>query len=76
MTRCRCIEGFEVQKVDENGFDTGECYFVEADSLWNLDRGAYCIYGQNRLENDDILGESPSWIEISDKELERYFEVG
>lgn len=50
MTRCRCIEEFEVQKVDENGFDTGECYFVEADSLWNLDRGAYCIYGQNRLE--------------------------
>ncbi len=75
MKKYRCIEEFEVQKVDENGFDTGEWYFVEVDSLWNLDRGAYCIYGQNRLENDAILGESPSWIEISDEALERYFEV-
>lgn len=76
MTRYRCIEEFVAHKVDGNGSETGECYLVEADSLWNLDRGAYCIYGQNRLENDDILGMSPSWIEISDEALERYFEVG
>ena len=75
MTRCRCIEGFEVQKVDENGFDTGECYFVEADSLWVLDEKTNYGSGQNHLECDDLLSECPSWIEISDEALERYVEV-
>ena len=76
MIKYRCIEEFEIPKVDNNGFETGQYFFVEVDSVWSLDRGAYCIYGQNRLENNDILGESPSWIEISDETLERYFEVG
>lgn len=76
MTRCRCIEAFEVQKVDENGFETGEYWFVEADSVWVLDEKTNYIGGQNHLERDDFPTGNLLWIEISDKELERYFEVG
>ena len=64
MTKHRCIEEFRVPKVDKNGFDTGESYLVEADSLWILEEGISYIGGQNHLENDDILGMSPSRIEF------------
>lgn len=75
MTRYRCIEEFVAHKVDGNGSETGECYLVEADSLWVLDEKTNYGCGQNHLECDDLLSECPSWIEISDEALERYFEV-
>ena len=75
MTRYRCIKEFGIPKVDDNGFETGEYLFVEADSVWVLDEKTNYIGGQNHLERDDLLSEGPSWIEIGDKTLERYFEV-
>lgn len=75
MTRYRCIEEFVAHEVDGNGSETGECYLVEADSLWVLDEKTNYGSGQNHLECDDLLSECPSWIEISDEALERYFEV-
>ena len=76
MTRYRCIKEFEILKVDDNGFETGEYLFVEVDSVWVLDEDTNYIGGQNHLECDDLLSEGPSWIEISDEALERYFGVG
>ena len=76
MTRYRCIKEFEIPKVGDNGFETGRYLFVEVDSVWVLDEDTNYIGGQNHLERDDLLNEGPSWIEIGDKTLERYFEVG
>ena len=50
MTRCRCIEEFEIPKVDGDGFETGQHALVEADSLWILDEKTNYIGGQNHLE--------------------------
>ena len=47
MTRYRCIKEFEIPKVDDNGFETGEYWFVEADSVWVLDEKTNYIGGQN-----------------------------
>ena len=76
MTKYRCIEEFEIPKVDNNGFETGQYLFVEVDSVWVLDEDTNYIGGQNHLECDDFPMGNLSWIEISDKALERYFEVG
>lgn len=55
MTRCRCIEEFEIPKVDGDGFETGQHALVEADSLWILDEKTNYIGGQNHLECEDFL---------------------
>ncbi len=75
MTRCRCIEEFEIPKVDGDGFETGQHALVEADSLWILDEKTNYIGGQNHLECEDFLTGGLSWIEIDDETMERYFEV-
>lgn len=74
MNIYRCIEEFKVPKVGDDGFDTGEYYFVEVDSLWILEEGISYVGGRNHLKSDDILGASPSWIEISDETLAQCFE--
>ena len=75
MKKYRCIEEFEIPKVDNNGSETGQYLFVEVDSVWVLDEDTNYIGGQNRLECDDFPTGNLLWIEISDEALGRYFEV-
>lgn len=72
MTQAKCIEGFAVEKRDDDGFlIENEDFIVEEDSIWDVDEGSFrMISGEVRLTNND--GE---WLEIPEEMFVEYFEV-
>lgn len=66
--RYRCVNGFSLPLVDDDGFSTGESMPVEAGTIWLLGDRAFVTGAQVRLDADD------RWIEISEESLAEYFE--
>lgn len=68
-----CVEGFSIEKWDDNGFPIDNEYVeVEKGSLWltpEEDENYRFIDGDIRLERTDSL----QWIEITKEHLEKHF---
>lgn len=72
MSKAICINGFAVEKCDDNGFTIENEYFtVEDNSIWNIETDKYrFIGGEIRLTNSD--GE---WLELSKDHFESDFKI-
>lgn len=72
MAQAKCIEGFAVEKRDDNGFlIEDEDFIVDEDSVWDIDEGSSkMISGEVRLTNDE--GE---WLELPEEMFIEYFEI-
>lgn len=71
MKKYRCKKSFAVGKYDGDGFwIPNEDVVIEEGTLYSLDKsGATIIGGEVHLD-----GEDGSWLELSRKSLEEFFE--
>lgn len=68
----KCIYGFSVEMVDENGFSVeNERVAIEEGTVWSIpdDENYRFIGGEVRLENKKL-----GWIEISKDLFDMFFE--
>lgn len=70
MKQVKCIEGFSLEKCDDDGFTIENDYFVvEEDTIWNIEEDSYrLVGGEIRLINDEL-----GWLEISKETFEEHF---
>ena len=69
--RYKCIKNLYIDKYDEDGFSTGEWFFVTVGSIWEVDNDTPKIIG----DNDTVrLVSEYKWIEILKSTLLEHFE--
>ena len=65
-----CIDSFELDRYDDNGFSTDGTVEIGKGSLWELnDDGGNIIGAEHHLDNLD----GSSWVEIDSDYLRKYF---
>lgn len=67
-----CIEEFALDRVDDDGFFTGDVLIVAKGSVWDRAEGPFRLVGAAdtvRLEGDNY-----QWLEITKEHLDMYFE--
>ena len=66
----KCVESFDVEKYDDDGFNTSGYMIINAETIWERDESEYRIMGGDvRLENQETL----EWLEISFNTFKRCF---
>lgn len=66
----RCVNSFTVDKYTDNGFNTEGFVEISRDSIWERDNETNIIGADVHLDNTETM----DWLEISEEELEEYFE--
>lgn len=67
----RCINSFTVDLYDNIGMMTGGYVEVGRGSIWECDDETNVIGGEVHLDNPETM----EWLEITEKDLEEYFEA-
>ena len=72
MEQAKCINGFSVEKCDDDGFQLDDAYeTVEEGSIWDIEEDSFRIIGgQIRLTNDEGV-----WLELPKEHFETDFEI-
>lgn len=71
----RCVKEFGLPKVNDGGIETGDYYFIEVDSTWELNENKHYLSTGCHLERvENVADVIPEWIEISKDTLGQYFE--
>lgn len=67
----RCINSFTVDSYDFNEMPTEEYVEISRGSIWERDDETNIIGAEVHLDNPETM----EWLEISEKDLEEYFEL-
>ena len=72
MKKAKCINGFSVEKCDDDGFALDDEYeTVEEGSIWDIKEDNFrVIDGEIRLTNDE-----GAWLELPKEHFETDFEI-
>lgn len=72
MKKARCINGFSVEKYDDNGFlIENEYKTVEEGSIWDVEEDSFRVVGgEIRLTHDEY-----GWLELPKEHFESDFEI-
>lgn len=79
IKRYKCINSFQVDKYDNDGFDMEELYCINEGDIYKLDVGNPYLVPNSDLHLDlieDCNGNKDvdGWLEIPKEVLEEYFE--
>ena len=66
----RCINSFTVDRYTDDGFNTDGFVEISRDSVWERNNYTNVIGAGVHLDNTETM----EWLEISEKDLEEYFE--
>lgn len=68
-----CKETFQLNRFDEDGYDTEEVMCIEQGAMFQRTEDDYRLIG-GEVRLDGITADEGTWIEISEETLAEYFE--
>lgn len=68
-----CKETFQLNRFDEDGFDTEEVMRIEQGAMFQRTEDDYRVIG-GEVHLDGITADEGTWLEVSEETLAEYFE--